>query len=427
MGTTLLGFILSILFHYPLAIGFLPGLFLLYYQALRKDVPLSDLLKTSFRGIGKTKEILWLFVFIGILLPAWYYSGTIPDMVAFMLSWIRPEHFFVLAFLITLIISMMLGTGVGSLSVIGIPLFSTGDALGLPASWVAGALISGAFVGDRTSPVSSVHQLLAHSLEISPVKKQLRYLLPTTVFAVVFSILFYAGADYFLSRQTNNVITSAKQIEPISWLSFIPPVALIMTVMLGWKIRYCFFVSTALASLLALFNGITLSTLLPAMWTGVEGLGGLSNMLMLMVFIALVGMYSQILEEGKIVQPFIDKMLTDKTSLSKNTNQTVGIATMISILAPNQAFPIILTSRVLLPHWQVNFSKGQLARIVADTTMVFAGLIPWSLMAIICSTILNVGVLTYAPFASFLWSLPFFTILYSRIQEKRMKTFTRGA
>lgn len=118
-------------------------------------------------GVKRTSGVIWILFLVGFLLPTWYLAGTIGQMVSIALHIITLEHFFMLSFIIAFTFSLILGTSVGTLSSIGIPIIGSAIALNLPIEIVAGALISGAFVGDRTSPFSSAHQLLAHTLEIS--------------------------------------------------------------------------------------------------------------------------------------------------------------------------------------------------------------------------------------------------------------------
>ncbi len=124
-----------------------------------------------------------------------------------------------------------------------------------------------------------------------------------------------------------------------------------------------------------------------------------------------------------MLQPFLEKIFTDTVSLTKNTAQTVTAAAGVSLLSPNQSFPILLTGRALLPHWENHFHKRVLARTLADSTVVFAGLVPWSLLAILCSAIVGVPVIQYLPFAFFLLLSPFVTIVFSWVISRKGSSY----
>ncbi len=427
MVITVSGFVLSVVIQFPLIVGFLPGLTYLMIMIYRKGVLFFDLIKASRKGIKRNKEVIWLLGLIAIILPAWMMSGTIPRLIELTLSWIKVDHFILLSFLITFLVSMMLGTAIGSLSVIGIPLIGAAQTIGVPLEWTAGALVSGAFVGDRTSPLSSAHQLLAHTLEISP-RQQFSKMVPTLLIGTIVCCIFYSLLDTLIDPASIDQSLPRNQdllSLPISsqlkeWSRFLPPIILLSGVIFRMKIRYSFMLSFATAMLIAFIDDVTLTLFLHSMWYGVNGIGGLNQMLLLMLFIALVGIYNELLEEWKVLQPLFVRILTNTHSMKTNTLQTLGITFVVSLLAPNQSLPIILTGRALLPHWKRYFNVGDLARILGDTTMLFAGLVPWCMLAIMCATITHVPVIHYMPFAAFLWIMPLVTVIYSFFGKEKI-------
>lgn len=418
VGITVSGLFLAVSFDFQLLIGFLPGFAMLVGKLMRKGIAMKSVGNTAFKGIYRNREIIWLLSLIGILLPSWAIIGTVPNMVSFILSIIQPEYFLLLSFLMTMVISLILGTSVGSLSVIGLPLMGTAQALGVPMEWTAGALISGAFVGDRSSPLSSAFQLLATSLEIQT-KKQFTAIVPTAIITTIVSSGLFAWLDQLLTLNDYHQGSASFSTILSDWIVFIPLILLIAGVVTGIKIRYAFMLSIGSAFLIVLLKGIPIMSWGYAVLFGIDGIGGFMSMVPFIIFICVVGIYSEILERYQIVQPYINKLLTNDQSLTVNSVQGVTLALIISLISPNQSFPIILNGRMLLPHWSKNFNAQELARVVSDSTMVYAGLVPWSLLAVLCSTILGVSVLQYVMFAFFLWLSPLITVLYSIIREKR--------
>ncbi|MFS0863827.1 Na+/H+ antiporter NhaC family protein [Fredinandcohnia sp. 179-A 10B2 NHS] len=371
------------------------------------------MLQISRNGVSKTQSVIIILLLVSFVLPSWYLSGTIDQLVSLSLYVITPEHFYLLSFIIAMLFSMTLGTSVGTLSAVGIPIISTALAIELPLEIVAGALISGAFVGDRTSPFSSAFQLLSHTVE-TPTKKQFKAMSVTTVIGVTIAILFYGILD---SKSTFTITQVTPGLKEISLLSFLPPLILIAVVLFRKGIIYGFLLSIVAASMLALTNDVTTQELFSSLLLGVEGKGGgLINMYLLLLFLALAGAYNGILEEFKLIQPLIDQWFDTSKNIVDDTIKTILATFGISLIAANQTLPIILTGRTLLTRWRKNHTQEELSRVMGDSTMLFPAMIPWSVLALMCSAVVGVPIISYLPYAIFIWSLPIFTIVVSFVK-----------
>jgi Na+:H+ antiporter, NhaC family len=402
-----------------LLVGFLPGYLLLVGLARGNGVSFKRIFFISKNGVKRTSGVIWILFLVGFLLPSWYLAGTIDQMVSVALHIITPQHFFTLSFVVAIIFSMILGTSVGTLSSIGIPIMGSAIALHIPVEIVAGALISGAFVGDRTSPFSSAHQLLAQTVEIT-VKQQFRAMGVTSLLAILSGIFFYNFLDNRLLNEIYNQV-SLNRIN-ISFWEFIPPVILILMVMMRIKVLYAFLCSIVFASLLAMWNGIGLLELILSLWYGITGLGGgLKNMYLLLLFLGLAGAYNGLLEELKVIQSILDRWLQTSYTIFSDTLKIMVTTLGITLIAANQTLPIILTGRSFLEYWSSKYGKEELARVMADSTMLFPGIVPWSVLTIMCSAITGVSIFDYFIYAIFLWSLPIFTICLSVFKMNRQK------
>jgi NhaC family Na+:H+ antiporter len=422
LSVTLLSIALAVAFHMIMLLGFAPGLLLLLVLCRRKGVSAVDLWRMGRRGARKTKEVIIILLFVSMLLPMWELSGTIHEMVQLFLRFLSKEHFLLLAFFFMMLTSLLLGTAVGSLSALGIPMMSAAASLQLPPEIVAGALISGAFVGDRTSVFSSAYQLLSHTVEV-PLYRQFRRLLPTTLLAVGASAAFYAIYDQVVIRSSSSFSRPlATGSDAEWWLALLPPALLFALVCVRIPIKYAFFSSICSAAAIACWNGVPLAVMMRCLWSGGEQIGGgIHSMVFLLLFIAMAGVYNGILEELQLVQPVLDRWLAGARSLVSYSWRTAAASLFIAAAACNQTLPIILAGRAFLSHWQKHYSREELARIMADSTMLFPGLIPWSILAAMCSTITKVPVWSYAPYAVFLWVLPIITLLVSFGKQARTK------
>lgn len=411
---------MAVSFDKPLVLGFLPGFLLLVLLTKSKGFTFKKIAQISSHGVKRTSGVIWILFLVGFLLPSWYLAGTIEQMVSIALNLITLEHYFVTSFVISFIFSMILGTSVGTLSSIGIPIMGSALALNLPLEIVAGAIISGAFVGDRTSPFSSAHQLLAHTVEIQ-VKKQFYAMALTTIVAIVLGIGFYQYLDILLLSEIPIKHMAEIQAE-LNFSKFLPPFILILLVIFRVRIFYAFIASITSACMLALMNGVGVVKLLRALMYGIEGLGGgLNNMYLLLLFLGLAGAYNGLLEELKIVQNLLERWLHASNSLIADTIKTMLATFGITLIAANQTLPIILTGRSFLSHWSTRYSNAELARVMADSTMLFPGIVPWSVLTIMCSTIVGVSILDYFQYAIFLWVLPLLTIGVSIVKSVSRK------
>jgi NhaC family Na+:H+ antiporter len=123
---------------------------------------IEEMLFSSFKNIGNVILILFL---LGMMIGLWIAVGTVPTMIYYGLQTISPRYFFILSFISTSLVSMAVGTAVGTASTIGLALISLAQTMGLNPALAAGAIISGSYVGDRMSPVSSIAIITAHSSE----------------------------------------------------------------------------------------------------------------------------------------------------------------------------------------------------------------------------------------------------------------------
>ncbi|WNR44032.1 Na+/H+ antiporter NhaC family protein [Paenibacillus roseipurpureus] len=432
--TTVLGLSAAYLLRVPLAIGFAGGLGVLVVITLRQGVPVRILVQSMVTGMLHTKEVMYILLLVGLLIPAWTASGTIPFLIDTGLKLLNPAYFVSFSFVFAAGISMILGTSTGTLSAVGIPLVGMGALLHIPLPLVAGALVSGAFVGDRTSPFSSANQLVAASTGMT-VPSQFRFLLPTTLLAFATALTFFVVADVngnwknaaSLGHASNDSLLPveyASQFHYSLWL-WLPVAVLFGTILLRFKTRYGFLLSIGISIVLGtLIQGVDAHQWLHGLWYGYASeqlpslhSKGVSSMIGLIILIALAGAYNGILEETSAMQPYMSRLFGNTSSQRSATVRTSLFGLALALLACTQTLPIMMTGRNLLPLWEQKFPRGHLSRVVADAPLIFSAMVPWNLLAILCGTILGVPVERYAVFAVFLWTLPLYTWIVSYVVD----------
>lgn len=419
-------------FEFPLAAGFSVGLAWLIGLVRLRRFGHKEIAVAMKEGMLQTKEVAWILVLVGLLIPAWTASGTISYLIRAGLSLIDPVWFLTSSFVLSASISMVLGTSTGTLSFIGIPLIGAASLIHIPVAEVAGAVVSGAFVGDRTSPFSSAFHLTAASTDTPPGLHG-KALLPTTAAALAVSVVFFLLLDFSAAAGGGRLPTTVAAdpfagMFPDHVLLAAPAGILILAILFRVKTRYAFIASIAASvGLGSWLQGITPLQWVRYLWFGyadsalpaVQG-KGLSAMVGLIILVALAGAYNGLLENSGLIRPYMQKVLGDSASLTRSTFRTALFGLGLCMTSCTQTLPIMMCGRNLLPVWTKRFAGVHLSRVVADTALVFAGLVPWNLLASLCSTIIGVPIGSYWLFAVFLWALPLLTHLLSLYGDARM-------
>ncbi|WP_309122948.1 Na+/H+ antiporter NhaC family protein [Paenibacillus sp.] len=419
----------------PLAVGFSVGLGALIWSVLRFGVVpgRAALLRMIGEGVGHTKEVVWILLFVGLLIPAWTAGGVIDYMVGAGLRLLDPAWIVTFGFVFSSIVAMTLGTSTGTLSSVGIPLMGVAAHLGVPPPLMAGALVSGAFVGDRTSPFSSAHQLVASSAGV-PERSLFRLLQPTTYAAFCIALAVFAAFDGFGDWGTGEVVLGYESAAGESWLLALPPASLLLAILFRLRTRYAFIVGiVAGIAVGASLRGGTALQWIGWLWGGytpAEGSAdsgaalshgeGVAGMVELVVLIALAGAYNGILEGTGIVRPIAERLLGKRPSLVGATARTGLFGLGLGLVSCTQTLPIMMTARSLAAAWTERFPREHLARVTADTSLLLAALVPWNMIAVLCGTIVGVPVERYAPYALFLWLPPLLTLAWSGWRGQRV-------
>lgn len=422
---TIAGLAAAYIAHIPLVIGFSLGLAILAVTVMRDlAIGLRNLFSIMAEGVGHTKEVVWILLLVGLLIPSWTASGTIAFLVDAGLRLIYPEFLLTFGFLLSAAIAMTLGTSTGTLSSVGIPLMGVAAHIGVPLPMMAGALVSGAFVGDRTSPFSSAHRLTEASAGIRS-GSLFRVLLPTSIAAFALTSTLYFVLDWFGEWGSGwaSIVTEGVSGEfVLSPLLAIPPVMLLIANVFRWKTKYAF--------MMAIVSGLGLGVFLQGgswlewvgwLWHGYTSSGssaidgkGMVNMIDLVALIALAGAYNGILEKTNMITPIVRRLLGGEgTSLPSMTVRAGLFGLGLGFVSCTQTLPIMMTARNLAGVWTERFSREHLARVTADTSLLFAAMVPWNMLAILCGTIVGVPVEQYVFYTFFVWLPPLLTVGWS--------------
>ena len=394
----------------------------------------------NISGVGTALIILLI---IGALSGAWMVSGVVPTLIYYGIQIIHPSFFLVSSCLICCIVSVMTGSSWTTIATIGIALMGIGEAQGFAPGWIAGAIISGAYFGDKVSPLSDT-TVLAASVTGSPIFSHIRYLLFTTIPSLIITLVIFTIAG--LSHEAADTGHIAEFTQSLGskfhisgWLMIVP---LVTAAMIAKKVPslITLFISTALATAFAvLFQpellaeiagdaGSNVLTMIKGAMTilftstsldaGNEQINeliatrGMSGMMDTIWLIICAMCFGGAMTAGGMLES-ITKVFTKlvKTRVSM-VSSTVASGLFLNICTADQYISIILTGNMFRDIYDENGYEGRLlGRTTEDAVTVTSPLIPWNTCGMTQATILNVPTMVYFPYCFFNLISPLMSIL----------------
>ena len=399
--------------------------------------------KAITHNISGVATALIILLIIGALSGAWMVSGVVPTLIYYGIQIIHPSFFLVSTCLICCIVSVMTGSSWTTIATIGIALMGIGEAQGFEPGWIAGAIISGAYFGDKVSPLSDT-TVLAASVTGSPIFSHIRYLLYTTIPSLFITLIIFTIAG--LSHEASDTGHIAEFTQALGskfhisgWLMIVP---LATAVMIAKKVPsiITLFISTALAAIFAVFfqpnlllevagdagsHGLSMikgamtilftSTNLDAGNEQINELiatRGMSGMMDTIWLIICAMCFGGAMTAGGMLES-ITKVFTKfaKTRVSM-VSSTVVSGLFLNTCTADQYISIILTGNMFRDIYDENGYEGRLlGRTTEDAVTVTSPLIPWNTCGMTQATILSVPTMTYLPYCFFNLISPLMSIL----------------
>src|SRR6056297_627084 len=250
--------------HIPLIMELTFTLFLALYWGFKWN-ELEEMMFSSFAKIG---NVLIIIMLIGMIIGIWIESGTVPTMIYYGLRFLRPQYFYVISFIFSSMVSIAIGTAFGTVSTVGLALISIAQGMGISLPLAAGSIISGAYVGDRMSPLSSIAILTAHSAESDlhqMIKAMLKtFWVPYILSIVIYFIIGFSQNNYYdNSTEVNILLTGLGENYLISILMLIPPLMIIILALKKVSTILNLMINLILSSLIAfIFSGLSVNKIL---------------------------------------------------------------------------------------------------------------------------------------------------------------------
>ncbi|MEM6519498.1 MAG: Na+/H+ antiporter NhaC family protein [Cyanobacteria bacterium P01_C01_bin.70] len=405
----------------------------------RQGTAFSCLLHHMRLGVRQSAGVLSILLLIGVVVAGWLVAGTVPALVYYGLQLIHPRWFLVSAFGLTGLVSTLLGTSFGSAGTIGLALMIMARSADVPESWVAGAVIAGAYVGDRCSPMSSSAHLVAAITDTS-LYRNLHLMLITSWVPLMLSAAIYGGMSlrYPLAVVDNLLIEAIPAAFSVHPVTLLPAVLLIVLTIgrcpvrrsLGFSLGSAIAIAMTLQSqpLMVVLKTLLWGFQLPAESPLSEILkgGGLWAMgqvcTVVLVSTALAGLLS-----GMGAFDRVGDALARWPGRRGRFSGTLLASLLTSAFGCTQTIAILLTRQIVQPRYRDSAPDGHpLAVDIENSAVVLAPLIPWNIAGLVPATVLLTDA-RFIPFAVYLYVLPLWHWLWGQSRTRSLITISPPA
>lgn len=433
----------GIFIAYPLLIA----LTLFIAVLLNRGFSFKALLKMGIAGARQSFPVVQVLLLIGMVTAIWMAAGTVPALVYYGTGLMSGKFFLLWAFLLTSAVSILTGTAFGAVGTIGIALMVIARGSSVAVEPVAGAIIAGAFLGDRCSPMSSSAHLVA-SITHTDLYTNLRNMVNSSRWPLGISVIFYAVLSLLHPVELASAPITADLPNEfnLSLTVLLPAAAVLLLAVLRVDVKLAMLVSIGLGGAIAhtLQGDSFLSLLRFALFgyqldheTPLQTIligGGLLPMAKATLVVLISTAFAGIFSSSRMLS-FLDVWLQRIHSPQQRSQATLVVSTFANGFGCSQTIAILLTAQIMQPHYssaqyyahysenaaasgsqsattQTNCQNQQLALALEDTAVVIAPLIPWNIASLIPATILTVGP-GFIPYAIYLLLLPLFAALRS--------------
>lgn len=416
------------------------------------NVPWASFEKAITKNVASVSSALVILLLIGALGGVWMVSGVVPALVYYGVQIIHPDIFLASTCAICALVSVMTGSSWTTIATIGIALMGIGRAQGFADGWVAGAIISGAYFGDKISPLSETTTLASGSLGV-PLFKHIRYMLITTVPSMCLALVIFAIGGLFAhtsSSQDIDIFTEAisQRFNITPWLLAVPVLTGVLIARRTPPVITLFLSSVMAVAAALVWQPGVLAEIAPSPFTAAmkslygstalhtdndmlaalvatRGMGGMMDTIWLIICaMCFGGTMAASGMVGGITRLFIH-LVKGRTSLVAST-ATTGL--MLNVAIADQYLCILLTGNMFRDVYdEQGYERRLLSRTTEDAVTVTSVLVPWNTCGMTQSTVLGVPTFAYLPYCFFNIISPLMSVIVAATGYKIFKRPKDGA
>lgn len=431
IGFIIVMFLFIVQFELPIQLALLVAWFLIIAVGLKIGYKYREMQDGLLRGVYDGLEAVLILISVGALIGTWIAGGIVPSIIYYGLSVISPSVFLLTAFIICTITSLATGTSFGSAGTAGIAMMGIGASFGFPLPIVAGAVISGCYVGDKLSPLSDTTVMTASLSKvdlIEHIKSMLYVSFPAWLIAgIAFTItgFFYQGSGDLSSVVTT--MDSLKEYFTIGWYMIIPAIVVIVLLaikmpsipvilfgaLLGSFWAYFFQGYSFLESINILYAGTSIDS-------GVEFIdnllnrGGIVFMLDVIVLIIFALGVGGLMERIGILQALGEYLARWATNAGRLTTSTMLSGFFGNFFGGAAYVSLITASKITEENYELlGIDRRVLSRNTEAGGTLTTPMVPWSDGGVFMATSLGVATLSYLPFLWFNFLVIIISLIYS--------------
>ena len=391
-----------------------------------------------------------ILLFVGAMAGTWLISGVIPAMIYYGLQILHPSIFLPACVIICALISLATGSSWTTSATVGIALIGIGKALGIPVGMVAGAVLSGAYFGDKLSPLSDTTNL-APAMAGADLFTHIRYMTHTTVPSILVTLIVFIilgiGFSGDGTANSQELLAAMNEVFTINLLLFIVPIIVIVMIVRKTPPLVALFVGTILGAIAALIfqqelllslsgestlsvygtyqviiDAITVSTEIETTSAALTDLfqsGGMGGMLGTVWLIICAMVFGGVMDAIGALSTISAALLSIAQSTFQLFASTVASCLTINITASDQYLSIVVPGKMFEKAYKDRgLAPENLSRTLEDSGTVTSVLIPWNTCGAYQSGVLGVDVSQYFFYAIFNWLSPFMTLFFAAFQIK---------
>lgn len=413
--------------HIPLVFG----IFITVIVGKLHGFSWDEMQEGLIKNVTTSIPVLGIFMVVGMTIGTWILCGTVPLLTKLGLTIISPSFFLPATCIICALVSVFTGTSWGTVGTMGLALLGIGESMGVPSYITAGAIVSGAWFGDKMSPLSDTTNFAAAIVGVS-LYDHIRNMLPSTIPAMTIALVIYT----FLGFEYSGQIIDDVQIKVLDQtlnehfnfnsLLLLPPIVIGITIWKKMAPLSSMFLGVITAILVAIFvQGASFGDVTAAMMTGYKAdtgipqidillsKGGVMSMMWVISLIMIAMAFGGVLEKIGCLDSLIHEVM-EKIKGRFSLVITTLLVVLSFNLTSNAFIAYTVTGRMFTPAFRGRgLSATNVSRVMEDGATMSAPLIPWNSGGVFVSGTLGVPTIAYAPFAFANWITPIFDIIWA--------------
>tara|TARA_E500000331_G_scaffold6679_1_gene6519 strand:- start:1876 stop:3144 length:1269 start_codon:yes stop_codon:yes gene_type:complete len=413
----------------------------------------KNILKTISKNISSTTSAIIILLLIGSLTGTWLISGVVPAMIYYGLQILNPDFFLLASCIICAIVSLASGSSWSTIATIGIALIGIGQVLGISEGLIAGSIISGAYFGDKMSPLSDTTNLAA-AMASSDLFSHIKYMMYTTIpsFVITLIIFFFIGLsiETTTTQNINELLISLNSKFNINIFLFLVPILVVALIIKKTPAIPALMAGVALGALFAIVfqpqiikeisqtdilniksyykviidsiaSDIQINTKNKLM-NNLLNSGGMKGMLSTIWLVICAMSFGGAMQETGLLKRISEPVIQYAKTTGSLIATTSGTCIFFNLTTADQYLSIVVPGKMFEDSFKnKGLAPENLSRTLEDSGTVTSVLIPWNTCGAAQSAVLGVATLTYLPFCFFNLISPLMTMTYGYLKIKIKK------